>query len=172
MKTMHGQGCACLGPFFFLNKEDTLIFFFLVQCDTWFNSCLFVYFTDIEQAFMESCFRPPDRFLLCFWFPPTIGKHTFHHCCSILQEEHLKANYVTTPRKGCPNLKAPPDAAHKCVFLFSLFGGCTATILHGLTYPKILRAPDKEERNRGNGDITWRRLSLSRAWAAEIVTSG
>ena len=25
-------------------------------------------------------------------------------------EEHLKANYVTTSREGCPNLKAPPNA--------------------------------------------------------------
>ena len=35
-------------------------------------------------------------------------------------EEYLKVNYITTPRGGCPNLKAPPDAAHKCSF-FSLF---------------------------------------------------
>ena len=26
-------------------------------------------------------------------------------------EEHLKANYVTTPHEVCPSLKAPPDAA-------------------------------------------------------------
>ena len=35
-------------------------------------------------------------------------------------EEHLKANYVTMPCKGCPNSKAPADAAHRSSF-FSLF---------------------------------------------------
>ena len=39
---------------------------------------------------------------------------------SASSEEHLKAKYVTMLHKGCPNLKAPPDAAHKCSF-FSLF---------------------------------------------------
>ena len=50
-----------------------------------------------------------------------------------------------------------------------LFGGCTATILRGLTYPAILCTPEKAERNRENGDIAWRRSSLLWAWAAEIV---
>ena len=40
-------------------------------------------------------------------------------------------NNVITPRKGCPNSKAPPNAPHKCGLLFPLFGGCTAIILHG-----------------------------------------
>ena len=84
----------------------------------------------------------------------------------ILRRPHLKANYVITPREGCHNLKAPPNAAH----LFPLFGGCTITILRGLTYPKILCVPEKEERKRENGDIAWRRSSLSQAWAAEIMT--
>ena len=69
--------------------------------------------------------------------------------------------YVTTPHKGSPKLKVPPNAAHKCGLLFPLFGGCMATILHGLTYPKILCAPEKEERKRDNGDIAWRGSSLS-----------
>ena len=43
-------------------------------------------------------------------------------------------------------------------------------ILHGLTYPKILCAPKKEERKRVNGDIAWRRSSPSWAWVAEIMT--
>ena len=37
-----------------------------------------------------------------------------------LNSGHLKANYATMPCKGCPNSKAPPNAAHKCSF-FSLF---------------------------------------------------
>ena len=40
---------------------------------------------------------------------------------------HLKANYVPTPS------------------LFPLFGGCTTTILCGLTYPKILWVPKKKK---------------------------
>ena len=37
------------------------------------------------------------------------------------------------------------------------------------TYPKILCAPEKENRERENGDIGWRRSSLSWTWAAEIM---
>ena len=54
------------------------------------------------------------------------------------------------------------------LYLFPVFVGCMATILHGLPYPKILCTPEKR-RKRENGDIAWRRSSLSRAWAAEIV---
>ena len=57
------------------------------------------------------------------------------------------------------------------LLLLPVSGGCTSTILRGLTYPKILCTPKKEERKRENGDIAWRRSSLSRAWAAEIVLS-
>ena len=35
-------------------------------------------------------------------------------------EEQLKTNYVTTMHEGCPNPKAPPNAAHRCS-VFSLF---------------------------------------------------
>ncbi|KAK0149513.1 hypothetical protein N1851_009769 [Merluccius polli] len=59
----------------------------------------------------------------------------------ILRSTHLKADYVITPREGCRNSKAPSNAAFKCVLLFPLFGGCTATILRSLPYPKILCAP-------------------------------
>ena len=75
-------------------------------------------------------------------------------CCVSIQglhrsEEHLKANYVTTLCKGSSK--------------------CTAAVLRGLTYPKILCATIKEERKREDGDIAWRRSSLSWAWAAEIL---
>ena len=92
-------------------------------------------------------------------------------------EERLKASYVSTPCEVCPSLKllqmflllsqseAPPDVSSSPVS-----GRCTATILHGLTCPKILCVPKKEERKTENGDIAWRRSSLSLAWAAEIVT--
>ena len=36
---------------------------------------------------------------------------------SILQRPHLEANYVTTPREGCPNPKAPPNPAFFSLFL-------------------------------------------------------
>ena len=41
------------------------------------------------------------------------------------------------------------------MLLFPLFGGCTAAIRRGLTYPKVLCAPKEEERERESGDITW-----------------
>ena len=58
-------------------------------------------------------------------------------------EEHLKANYVTMPRKGCPKLKAPPNAAHKCSFFSLLFEDARLLPFRGLTYPKILCAREK-----------------------------
>ena len=64
----------------------------------------------------------------------------------ILRRLHLKANYVTMLHEGISNLKALPSAAHKCCLLFSLFGGCTTTIFHGLTYPKILCAAEKRRK--------------------------
>ena len=72
-------------------------------------------------------------------------------CCVSIQglhhsEERLKANYVTTPCKGCPNSKALPNAAHKRILLFPFFGECTTTVLLGLTHPKILCMSEKEER--------------------------
>ena len=36
--------------------------------------------------------------------------------------------------------------------------------------PRFFSVPEKVERKRENGDIAWRRSSLSRAWAAEMVT--
>ena len=74
-------------------------------------------------------------------------------CCVSVQdlhpsEEHLKANYVTTQREVCPSLKLL-----QMLLLLPVSGGRTATILRGLTYPKILCVPEKEERKRENGDI-------------------
>ena len=82
-------------------------------------------------------------------------------------EEHLKDNYITMQREVCPSLKLL-----QMLLLLPVSGGRTATILRGLTYPKILFVAKKEERKRENGDIAWRRSSLSRAWEAEMVTSG
>ena len=50
------------------------------------------------------------------WAHLALATHTKANCCISVQglhplEEHLKANYVTTPHEGCPNLKPPPNAA-------------------------------------------------------------
>ena len=56
---------------------------------------------------------------------------------------------------------------------FSLFlEDAPLRILCGLAYPKILCVPGKEERKRENGDIMWRRSSLSRALWRKGKTSG
>ena len=34
------------------------------------------------------------------------------------------------------------------LLLYPAFGGCTTTILHGLTYPKIICTPEEEEREK------------------------
>ena len=71
-----------------------------------------------------------------------------HNCCVSIQGLHpLEATFVG---RIVSNLKAPPNAAHKCGLLFPLFGGYTATILCGLTYPKILCMPKKEEKKERN----------------------
>ena len=54
------------------------------------------------------------------------------------------AYYVTMLHEGCPNSKAPPNAA-----FFSLFLEDTLReILCSLTYPKILCVPEKGERKK------------------------
>ena len=90
----------------------------------------------------------------------------------ILRRPHLKANYITTPCEGWPNSKAPPNAAHKCGLLCPLLGGCTATVLCVLTFPKILCPPEKVARKSENGDIVWRRLSLSRGVDCDFRGAG
>ena len=57
-------------------------------------------------------------------------------------EEHLKANYVTKLSKSEGSSRCSPQM----LLLLPVFGGCTAAILCGLTYPKILCAPQKEDR--------------------------
>ena len=67
------------------------------------------------------------------------------------------------PLKGFPNLKAPPDAAS--------FPSFWRMHRYDPSWPhKILCMPQREERKREHGDIVWLRLTLSWAWAAEIVT--
>ena len=76
----------------------------------------------------------------------------------ILRRSHLKANFVPIQRL----LQMQPS--------FPVFGGCTATILGGLTYPKILCAPKKEERKRENAGV-WHKGKTSgdaiREWSKD-----
>ena len=74
---------------------------------------------------------------------------------------------ITTQR----HVKAVPIWRLLQMLLLSpVFGGCTATILHDLTYPQILCMPEKVERKRENGDIAWRRSSLERKRVKHLVT--
>ena len=85
-------------------------------------------------------------------------------------EKHLKANYVTTLCEGCPNLKAPPNASHRCSF-FSLFledAPLRSSVASHI--PRFFARPKKKKGQREDGEIAWRSSSLSRAWAAEVVT--
>ena len=59
--------------------------------------------------------------------------------------------------------KVPPTNAA----FFSLFVEDALVLF--VPYPKILCVPEKEERQKENGDIKWHRSSLSQAWGAEIM---
>ena len=76
---------------------------------------------------------------------------TRNMCCASVQVCILWRSIwrPITPHEGCPNLKLL-----QTLLLLPVSGGCTATILHCLTYPKILCVPEREERKRENGDIT------------------
>ena len=130
-------------------------------------------FTSHPKGFLRSNqLEGSWRLLNSVWDFMWVARARWVLCCVPIQclhpsEEHFNGNYATMPLKGCHNLKAPPNAARKCGLHF---GGCTATILRGIPYPKVLCAPKKEERKKENGDITWRRSSLLQAWVAEIVT--
>ena len=121
-------------------------------------------YTNVQDLFFLQ--RTHRATFTCLHTVCVLNKHTMRLSSGLRpSEEHLKANYVTTPHEVCHNLKLL-----QMLLLLPVSAGCTATILRGLTYPKILCTFEKEERKRENGDIAWRRSSLSRAWAAEIVT--
>ena len=77
----------------------------------------------------------------------------------ILRRPHLKTNYVTMLREGSskcsPQMPSPFPSFWRTHRYYSL-------------WPHI--SQDSLRQRKGeNGDIAWRRSSLSRAWAAEIV---
>ena len=74
---------------------------------------------------------------------PALKPTTANGCVPIQGLHPLKANYVTTPREGCPKSRLL-----QTLLLFPVSGGCTATILGSLTYPKILWVPEKEDRKK------------------------
>ena len=90
-------------------------------------------------------------FYIMYQFCLRAAQSPGYNCCVTIQglhpsEEHLKANYITTPREGCPNLQGSSKCSQQMLLLFPLFEGCTATIIHGLTYAKILCEPQKRRK--------------------------
>ena len=73
----------------------------------------------------------------------------WHCCCVSIQSLHpSEAAFEGQLRHYAAWRLSQFEGSIKCSPLFPLFGGCTATILHGLTYSKILCAPEKEERKK------------------------
>ena len=71
-------------------------------------------------------------------------------CCVSIQglhpsEEHLKANYVTTLCRSCPNSKAPPDAAHKCSFFSRFLEDALLLSLVASRIPRFFTRPKKKK---------------------------
>ena len=66
--------------------------------------------------------------------------------------------------KAVPIRRSPPNAAHKCGLLFPPFGRCTATILRGLTYPKILCMPKKKKKESRGVDSHFRVPGWRKSW--------
>ena len=110
---------------------------------------------------------------LISWSPPACPSFPLINLCLLLCPNPASASFGGAfegqLRHNAARRISQFKGSSECGILFPLFGGFTATILRGLTYPKILCALEKVERKRENVDIAWRR-SLSRAWAAEIVT--
>ena len=100
--------------------------------------------------------------------------HPTHYCCVSIQglhpsEEHLKDNYVSMWRKGCPSPEAPPNAAHK-FSSSSLFLEDAPLLSFVASHIPRFFARSKKKKERENGDIAWGSSSISWAWASEIVT--
>ena len=75
-----------------------------------------------------------------------------------------------TSHEVCPKPKAPPNAAHKCSF-FSLFlEDAPLRSFVASHIPRFFAHPKKKKEREKMATFGWRRSSLSRAWAAEIVT--
>ena len=97
-----------------------------------------------------------------------------HCCCEKRPQRHLlclssgsasfRGAFQGQLRNYAVRRLSQSEGSSRCspqmLLLFPVFGGCTATILRGLTYPKILCTPEKEDRKRENGDIAWRRSLL------------
>ena len=136
--------CVQLNHFGFLSSLYLSVSCFRFRC------FLFCFVDNIVMCYSPlPVFRP--SFLLS-WFPALPDSLSVSQFCGCIRQRSIWRP-ITSQRRVTP-----------------VFGGCTAAILLGLTYPKILWAPEKEKRKTENGDIACRRSSLSQAWAAEIVT--
>ena len=100
------------------------------------------------------------------------------NCCVSIQalhpsEEHLIEGQLRhNAARRLSQFKGTSKCTPQCGLLFPVFRGCTATILHGLPYPRILCTPEKQERKNKNGNNARRRSSLSVTWAAKIAMKG
>ena len=116
-----------------------------------------------------SDFFTGDSFLC--WLHSIQWPSSYLKCCCVSVQVCILQRSVWRPIMSQHRVKSVPVwRLLQRLLLLPVSGGRTATILHGLTYPKILYAPEKEERKTENGDVAWCRSSLPRARAAEIVT--
>ena len=64
--------------------------------------------------------------------------------CCVSSQVCILQRSIWRPIRPQRRVKAVPVwSSSRCCFLLPVFGGCTATILRGLTYPKTLYAAEK-----------------------------
>ena len=84
------------------------------------------------------------------WESVTLSKTCrLNICCVSVQglhpsEEHLKTNYVTTPREGCPDQKAP-NAAHECSFCSLFLEDASLRSFMASNIPRVFSRPKKKK---------------------------
>ena len=72
-----------------------------------------------------------------------------------LRRVHLKCNYITMPREGCPNSKSLPNAPHKCALLLPVFWLLPFVASH---MPRFIACPKsrKKEITSSGVDLTFK----------------
>ena len=80
-----------------------------------------------------------------------VGYSLYNCCVSIQGLRSSEAAFEGQLRHSAAQRLSQFKGSSKCSLVFPVFAGLTATILRGLTYPKIICAP-KGERQRKHGD--------------------
>ena len=98
--------------------------------------------------------RELDKTVIVFSFKPPVAKLCNYNITRCLNSASASfRGHIWRPITSARRVKAVPIwRLLQMLLLLPVSGGCTATIHRGLTYPKILCAPEKEERKRENGD--------------------